>query len=350
MKPAENSDSKRASVVDQFNQIVDRLLPDLKQLWRERKRLLKINIVVIILLLVYLIFLAKPYFESTVTILPEYGNKSSPLSGLSDLAALAGVSIGEASPLEIYQNLISSEAVLGPAIYAKYKTTAFHDSVDLIQYLDIEPLRGESPEIQQRDVFLQTYKELTKFRLSTELDPLTKILDVKVVMPESQLSADVANNIVQSLDEYIRTKRKSYASNQRFYLEKRLDQIKDSLRAAEDALELFQVRNRVVEQSPQLQLELNRMTREVDILQTVYAELTRQLELVKIDEIKDTPVINVKELAHDPLLKKGPKRILLFLAGVVLSIVGSILYIHFEKEIRGFGITIAKGWRSVRES
>ena len=42
-----------------------------------RKKILIINTVVLILTLAYLLFLSKPYFESTVTILPEYGSKSS---------------------------------------------------------------------------------------------------------------------------------------------------------------------------------------------------------------------------------------------------------------------------------
>ncbi len=58
---------------------------------------------------------------------------------------------------------------------------------------------------------------------------MTKILNVTVTMPEAQLSADVANKLVESLDLYIRTQRKSYATEQSFYLEKRTSQIKDSL-------------------------------------------------------------------------------------------------------------------------
>ena len=37
--------------------------------------------------------------------------------------------------------------------------------------------------------------------------------------------------------------------------------------------------------------------RNVEIQQNVYIELTKQLELAKIDEIKDTPVLNIKENA-----------------------------------------------------
>ena len=72
-------------------------------------------------------------------------------------------------------------------------------------------------------------KYLLKNRISTDVDRMTKILNVTVTMPEAQLSADVANKLAESLDLYIRTQRKSYATEQSFYLEKRTRQIKDSL-------------------------------------------------------------------------------------------------------------------------
>ena len=78
--------------------------------------------------------------------LPEYGSKSTTLSGLSQLASLAGVKVGEGAPTEIYQNLLTSETVLEPVIYAKYKTEEYKDSVNLIQYFlkdDTEKIMNE---------------------------------------------------------------------------------------------------------------------------------------------------------------------------------------------------------------
>ncbi len=154
-------------------------------------------------------------------------------------------------------------------------------------------------------------------------------------MPESDLSALVANNIVESLDFYIRTKRKSYASEQRFYIQKRLAQIGDSLSAAENKLKNFREENRLVA-SPALMLEQGRLLRNVDILQTVFIELNKQLEIAKIDEIKETPVLNVKELAKDPIIKAGPKRGIIFVIIMFTSILLSSLYFMFRNEIKKY--------------
>ena len=119
---------------DWFKNLTDKLRPYIMKLWDVRKKLMFFNGVIAVLVLVYLYLITKPYFESTVTILPEYGSKSTTLSGLTQLASLAGVRVGEGAPTEIYQNLITSETVLGDVIYAKYKTEKFKDSVNLLQY------------------------------------------------------------------------------------------------------------------------------------------------------------------------------------------------------------------------
>ena len=110
------------SFEEKFKDFVKKVKPYKEQLWAVRKKFVLVNFIILILALAYLLFLTNPYFESTVTILPEYGSKSSTLGQFSELAAIAGVNLGEASPTEIYQNLISSEIVLGNVIYEKYQT------------------------------------------------------------------------------------------------------------------------------------------------------------------------------------------------------------------------------------
>ncbi|MEW6062276.1 MAG: hypothetical protein AB1600_10110, partial [Bacteroidota bacterium] len=165
---------------------------------------------------------------------------------------------------------------------------------------------------------------------------VTRILEVTVTMPESKLASEVANNIAISLDEYIRTKRKSFASNQRFYLEKRINQVKDSLTRAEELLKNFREKNRIVLQSPELLMEQARLIRNVEILQTVYTTITQQLELAKIDEIRDTPVLNIKEYTEDPIIKEGPKRLIILIVVMLLSFVGSSLYVLFLPQLKTY--------------
>jgi uncharacterized protein involved in exopolysaccharide biosynthesis len=319
-----------------LQQTVEKVRPYLKNLWALRKKYISFNVIVLILAIAYLIFLTDPYFDSSITILPEYGGKESSLGQLGGLAALAGVSIGSGSPSEVYNNLITSESVLGPVIYSKYKTEKFSDSVNLIQYLKIKPDKSLPLDLQQRDKFIKVFKELTKVRLTSDVDKMTKILTVSVQMPEAQLSADVVNKVAGSLDNYIRTKRKSYASEQRQYIEQRLIQVKDSLNYAENKLMYFKEQNRVVIQSPALMLQQGRLSRNTEIMNAVYLELSKQIELAKIAEVKDTPVLNIKELAESPIVKTGPKRFNTLIMIMFLSVLFSGAYFAFNSNIKKY--------------
>ena len=343
--PDKNETSQTTvSIEEQISSAIRIVKPYLERIWSARRKIVYINSTVISLTLLYLLFLTKPYYESTVAVLPEYGSKSSTFSGLSELASIAGVAVGEASPTEIYENLLLSEAVLEPVIYTQYQTSSVKDSVNLIQYFMVTPDEHLSSPLRERKMFLEVYRMFTTRSMMTDVDRITRILTLTVTMPESKLSAEVANNIVESLDNYVRTKRKSYASNQRFYLERRIADVKDSLTLAEEKLKQFNTTNRVVQQSPELVLEEARLMRNREILQTVYVELTKQIELVKIDEIKDTPILNIREMARDPILKTGPKR-LRFLAIVsIFSIIISLTYFVFLPVIEKYVSVVRKSW------
>jgi len=338
-QPIIDSQPEDKSFSDSLTDFILKTKPYLRILWQNRLKLIIINVIILLLTVAYLLFLAKPYYKSTVIVLPDYGNKGSEMLGqFSGLASLAGVSVGDTPPTQIYQNLLTSETVLSDVIYTKYQTKEFDKPVDLIQYFEIEPDESLSKDLQKRKMFLSLYTSLSKKIITTDLDRMTKILTVTVEMPESKLSADVANKLVESLDQYVRTKRKSFASEQRKYLETRVLQVKDTLTISEEKLKDFRSQNRMIMQSPELQLEQTRLMRNVEIQQTVYGELLKQLELVKLSEVKDTPVINERELAKEPIMKTGPKRMITLIIIAFFSLLFTTAYFilrgGFKKMIR----------------
>ncbi|HSP86915.1 MAG TPA: Wzz/FepE/Etk N-terminal domain-containing protein [Ignavibacteriaceae bacterium] len=307
-----------------------------KQLWKWKKQIIIINSAVAIAAIAFLLFFTDPYYESSIVILPEFGNNATTLSGISNLASMAGLNLGEATPTEIYENLVLSEAILEQVIYKKYNTKEFSKPVNLIKYFEIEPTEPGNKESEERQKFLKVLEVLTEARIETKIEKLTKILTVTIEMPESELAANVANSIVESLDNYLRTSRKSFAGQQRFYIEKRINQVKDSLAIAENKLRYFRDRNRIVEQSPNLFLEQTRLMRNVEIQQAVFIELTKQLEIAKIDEIKDSPVVNAREKVKESVIKAGPSRLKIFSIFLFLSILVSCSFYYFRPQLQKY--------------
>lgn len=320
------------------------LRPYIKKAWEYKIRLLIFNGCVSVVTVLLLLFVIKPYFRSSIYLLPDYGNKPSDiLSQFSGLASLAGVNISDNPTTLYYQNLILSETVISEVIYKKYQTEKFIQPVNLLQYFDIKSDNSLPDSIQKRKMFLMLYNDLTKSLIETNYDRQTNILSVFVEMPESKLSAEVANTLVISLDKYVRTQRKSQAIEQQRYLELRVGQVKDTLTYWEETLKIFREKNRQILQSPEQQLVQSRLIRNVEIQQLIYSELIKQLELIKLTVIKDMPVVNVREYAKDPVIKAGPKRVLISIVTLIISMILSVAWYLNKDEFK-------KGWRQINHT
>ncbi len=296
-----------------------------RRIYDERIRVLAVNATVGLLTVGYLFLIHQPTYESKISLMPDFGSKS-PSAGVSALISMAGV--GEFSaPTEIYQNLVTSEAVLKPVLLQSYTNSSSGVTGTLLEHLEVE--RNQSfPNQELRDrATLISGLGILREQVEPSIDRATKILTITVTMPDAQLAADVANSLAASLDDYVRSKRKSYATNQVMYLGRRLDEVRDSLAVAEELLRLFRETNRVVGQSPSLLMQQTRMTRNLEILQIVYGELYKQLELARIEEIRDTPVINIREEAQNPIYQAGPRKLIILIVVMYFAFCLSIAWV-----------------------
>lgn len=322
--------------------LIDNLLPYLKILYTRKKFILMAEGIIAIASFVILWFVVPSTFEASVTILPE-SMTSSTLSALSGLASSVGVNLNTGSATTIYSNLLLSEAVLEPVILANYRIPGEKDSANLIAIFEIEPVEDYPPRTQKRLQFITCYELLAeKGRIIPELDASTGALSVVVTMSSSKLAAEVANNLLKSLDDYMKNKRQSSAKNSRIYLEGRVSAIQDSLTLSEEKLKRFNEQNRLINQSPQLILEQNRLQRDVQVYNSTYSTLRTSLESAKLEEVKDVPVVNVREWAQEPVLSSGPRRSIFFiiiiaftLSIICASIILKPRLIYYFREIRG---------------
>jgi uncharacterized protein involved in exopolysaccharide biosynthesis len=268
--------------------------------WRERKRVLVISLVVGLATL-GVNFLLPQYFKASAIILPDTDkNKMGLSSQLAGLASLAGVSVGGGDNAKLYPVILTSDTLLLAVIQHKYQTQRYKDSVDLITYFDF----GESTHEKDVERSLKEMRDL----LSVAYDTKTSVVTASLEMREPQLAADVLNEILAQLDQLLREKKNSNASEQRKWIEDRLIQVDKELRAAEEALKDFRERNRRITDSPELLLQQDRLLREVTVKGTINVELRKQAEIAKIEEIKQVTTINVLDEGRPPVKKERPKR------------------------------------------
>ena len=296
----------------------------LANLWTKRRLVLAI-VGVATALAIVISALMSNYYKSTATLLPETErSKLSALGNLSDLASLAGINPGEVSLVKLYPRIIVSEAVLKNVLSSKYYSEKFNDSVTLVRFWGLEQ---KTPEL--------TYERalaVLRDQLDVAMDVKTSIVSISIETRDARVSADIVNKVASELDKFIRTKRTTNATEQRKWIEARLQEVKKDLENAENGLRDFREKNRRVLDSPELLLEQERMVREVQINSALYTELKKQYELIKIEEIKNIPIITVMDAGRPAALKERPKRGILVITVFMLSFIGAAAYVFVSSQ------------------
>lgn len=286
--------------------------------WSDRWPVLILSVTIAVLAAVASLFVPAEYRSST-TILPETDrSKLGSLSGgLSDLAALAGVSVGgEAAMTKLYPAIVESESVLREVLYRRYHVG--DDSLTLVQVLDID----ETSPAREFEEALKAFRK----ELSLSVDSKTGLVTISAILPDALLTAQVVNGLARELDVFLRTKKSSGASEQRKWIESRLNDVERDLRLSEEAVKIFREKNRRVIDSPQLLLEQERLLRDVQINSTLYIELKKQLEIARIEEIKNIPVISVLDPARPAARKERPRRSIITMVAGLMGLLAASLW------------------------
>lgn len=87
-------------------------------------------------------------------------------------------------------------------------------------------------------------------------------------------------------------------------------------------------------QVPSLSLQLARLIREVKIQEAVFELLTQQYEQYKIEENKDTPTVQILDMAVPPEKRAKPKRAFLVGIGCILSLFASITFVFGQEYVK----------------
>ena len=250
--------------------------------------------------------IVKPLYKSTLSFVPEASASRGPLSSLGRMGSVFGqlgldVLNQEGASLAFYRHLARSEDVLSTVVNATIADSigAPAQTLALMWYK------------RTKDENKRTFKTLKRFgsrRLTVTADERTGIVSVAVLAESPELAQWLAASIYEELNRYNVTVRRTTASAQRRFLEQQVGHAQDSLRAAEAELQSFYASNLLIRGDPRLVAEERQLTRKQDSWLEIYTTLVRELEATRVNEIRDTPVLNVIQQAHRPAYKDRPKR------------------------------------------
>ena len=240
-------------------------------------------------------------------------------SNLAGIAAQFGVALpggdAGASP-DFYVELLESRRILGETIKTRYTfpTDTGEVSGTLMDILEIE---GET-EGEREETALRRFRGM----VTAELDRPSSVVTVEVETDNPQLSARIAQRLLELLNRFNLETRQSQAAAERRFTERRLAEAKLELLEVENRLQAFLEINRDVGTSPLLRFRQERLEREVSIRQQVVSALAQNYEQARIDEVRDIPLITIVE---EPVARALPDSRMVLLRGILALVAGALL-------------------------
>lgn len=282
----------------------------LRAVLRQRKLIARIVFVVLVLTAAAVLLRPRQYTVVT-SFVPD---SRRPGSNLSGIAAQLGVPVGSSDLTEspqFYADLVRSRELLRRAAVERY--TSAGDSASL---RPLTVVLGEGPPTDPGAVD-RTIAWLGK-RLSASPGAKTGVVTLTVTAPSAILAQELSTRFLALINQFNLETRQSRAAKERKFAEARIVELRVELRQAEDALAYFLARNRGdLRDVPDMAFQRDRLAREAQLRQTVYATMVQSFEQARLDEVRDTPVITIVDPPHLPLAPDS--------RGLVLKLVGALI-------------------------
>lgn len=300
-------------------------------------------------------------YTAQVTVMPEaQSSGASKLGGLGSLAGLAGISLDnlggeDAIRPDLYPTILQSIPfalnVLNQPVYSSELNTtlplrafirqmgqrgllgglmnsfssddgeanpgAVRDPKNFSQAIEVTKEQDELIKVVQRTV-------------SASYDKKSGMITVAAVEPDPVVAATVARLSLEYLTDYITNYRTEKSRKQVTFLGQQTGEARKKYQNAEYALSNYRDRNRNLYLET-AKIEEQRLQADFLLNQSVYNELSKQLEQAKIKVQEETPVFKILEPPTVPLRKSGPKRTVIVLGFAVLGGIVGLAYALFRR-------------------
>jgi len=311
-----------------FDEDTISLMDILLVLAKHLKLIIIIPTVFCIITIINVLFFISPLYVSTTSFMSSaLESKQHQLLGL---ASNFGYSLASESVQWSYIDVIKSRTLARNILNHKFNTEKYGFQKTLLQILTYG---DEEPRVEIDTLMIGGIKAVQGM---IELNKSGRMYELAVSAFEPQLAADIASTVLDELDIFQRGYNSRKVNKTRRFIEDRLLDTKIELEATEEALKDFRERNRSIIGSPQLQLEQDRLSRDVSVHIGVYTTLKQQLETAKIDEVKELNYVAILDEPVIPLFPSKPrKKFMVVLAGILGIGLGIVLAFIREYTMRG---------------
>ena len=282
-----------------------------------------------ILSMLYVLFFASPVYESSSKIMSS--NSADIQSEAFGLAAQFGINIPTNNDqVWVYSELINSRMIAKRMLKRNFQTINGQNKTFL---QIINQSSAKKDKHIQRNEILAVEKVLSMISFSE--NKKSGVFTIKTKANDPALAYQINSALIEELDTHQKKYNKEKKNETRLFIESRIYDTMKELELSEESLKNFSDRNRRRQNSPLLQLETQRLEREVTVLTGVYTTLKQQLEKIKIEEVRDSDYVVVLDRPEVPIYRSSPskKKWVLFsiFLGLTFSVILSLILEYFRR-------------------
>ena len=332
--PKPSTDPQPYSLPPVFEDTIS--LPDiLLSMSEQLKVILIMPFITVFLTFTYILSNNQTFYESSAKILLP-GNPAI-AGGLMGIASQFGVNMSQGSAAdlsspslfpEILNSYTFAERILDETFYIE----EFQQELTLLAILT----HGMEKPTVGRDTLVKSAISTFQGMITFGNEGSFSLLTVKASEPA--LARDINIKVLDELQSLNRYFKSQNVSERIQFIQSRIEMVGDDLGRSEQLLKKFREQNRQAS-SPALQLEQERLTRDVDIQKGIFLTLKQQQELANIEKIQSETVIQVLDEPQVPLSGSGINlKTSVLLAGVLGVVLGIMLgfvrsYVNQQRDI-----------------
>lgn len=347
------------NIMHEQNQIEEQeidILALIKRLWEKKTFIIKVTIVFAFIGLFVAISSPNVYTSSCIFV-PQTSKKSSG-GGLSSLAALAGISLGDMGSGEtlspvVYPQILENIDFKKDLMYSKIKFQDYDEPIALIDYFTnpkyakfnlistlkkytiglpftiLKSLKSQQDAMSmyEKSDSLKSYTE-EEFKcaeilgkcISMTLEDKKGFITISASLGEPIAAAQLCQVMFDLLQKYVTDFKIMKAQNQLSFINNRYEETKVQFEEKQKRLASFMDANKVIS-SAQARVEQDKLTAEYNLANTIYSEMARQRLQAEIQVKEDTPILTAVKPVVVPFKKSKPQRAKILIIWCFMGIV-----------------------------
>jgi len=351
-----NSSQQTLSEEDQID-----IIALLSKVWAGRKFVIKSAVIAVVIGVLVAILTPNTYTASSMFTPNSSGSSTSGTSGLKGLASLAGINIGssmegskEISPMlygKILESYTFKKELLETPLKNLEDVTSFRDFFEqesssfsflgtvkeytiglpskIIGWFKSDTKEATLQSVEGMNIISEEefgyFKEIDEM-LTLNINDKDGYLEISATSKLPQIAAQLVKNGENILQNQIIAIKTKSSLELLAYLDEQFTIKNKLLIEAQDNLANFKDRNLNISRSS-FSNSQTRLEAELQIATSVFQNVVTQLEQVKLQVAKDTPVFSFLKPVVVPIEKSAPKRSLIVVFWLFLGVVVSIGYL-----------------------